>query len=79
MVTDIMDDENILTLGRILAERNEGFIQMTYAPDKAGDIEGDSKPKSRNSTRTWRKSAAGPFFTMWSPPMTNFPGATAGS
>ena len=43
MATDIMDEENILTLGRILAERNEGFIQMTYAPDNPGDIEGDQQ------------------------------------
>jgi len=41
MPTDIMDEENILTFGRILAERNEGFIQMTYAPDNPADIEGD--------------------------------------
>ena len=37
MVTDVMDDENILFFGRLLAERNEGFIQMTYAPDFQGD------------------------------------------
>jgi N-acyl-D-aspartate/D-glutamate deacylase len=37
MVTDIMDEENILFFGRLLAERNEGFIQMTYAPDFQGD------------------------------------------
>jgi len=43
MVTDIMDEENILFFGRLLAERNEGFIQMTYVPDKPGDIEGDQQ------------------------------------
>ena len=43
MATDIMDEENILTLGRILADRNEGFIQMTYVPDNPGDIEGDQQ------------------------------------
>jgi hypothetical protein len=32
-----MDDENILFFGRLLAERNEGFIQITYAPDFQGD------------------------------------------
>jgi N-acyl-D-aspartate/D-glutamate deacylase len=37
MVTDIMDEENILFFGRLLADRNEGFIQMTYAPDFQGD------------------------------------------
>jgi N-acyl-D-aspartate/D-glutamate deacylase len=37
MVTDVMDDENILFFGRLLAERNEGFIQITYAPDFQGD------------------------------------------
>ncbi len=37
MATDIMDEENILFLGRVLAERNEGFIQMTYAPDNLAD------------------------------------------
>jgi N-acyl-D-amino-acid deacylase len=37
MVTDIMDEENILFFGRLLAERNEGFIQITYAPDFQGD------------------------------------------
>ncbi|HKV54440.1 MAG TPA: amidohydrolase family protein [Candidatus Binataceae bacterium] len=43
MVTDIMDEENILFFGRLLAERNEGFIQMTYVPDNPGDIEGDQQ------------------------------------
>jgi N-acyl-D-amino-acid deacylase len=37
MATDVMDDENILFIGRLLAERNEGFIQITYAPDFQGD------------------------------------------
>jgi N-acyl-D-amino-acid deacylase len=37
MVTDIMDEDNILFFGRLLAERNEGFIQITYAPDFQGD------------------------------------------
>ena len=43
MVTDIMDEENIMFFGRLLAERNEGFIQMTYVPDNPGDIEGDQQ------------------------------------
>jgi N-acyl-D-aspartate/D-glutamate deacylase len=43
MATDIMDEENILFLGSLLAERNEGFIQLTYVPDNPGDIEGDQQ------------------------------------
>lgn len=43
MPTDIMDEENILTFGRVLAERNEGFIQMTYVPDIPGAIESDAQ------------------------------------
>jgi N-acyl-D-amino-acid deacylase len=43
MPTDIMDEENILFLARLLAERNEGFIQLTYVPDKPGDIEGEQQ------------------------------------
>ena len=43
MATDIMDEENILTLGRILADRNEGFIQMTYVPDNPSAIESDAQ------------------------------------
>ena len=43
MATDIMDEENILFLGRLLAERNDGFIQLTYVPDNPGDIEGDQQ------------------------------------
>jgi N-acyl-D-amino-acid deacylase len=30
MVTDVMADETALALSRVLGERNEGFIQMTY-------------------------------------------------
>ena len=41
MATDIMDERNILTFARILAERNEGFIQMTYTPE-TGDVEGNT-------------------------------------
>jgi len=40
MVTDIMHDETALALARVLGERNEGFIQMTYLPEP-GDLEGD--------------------------------------
>jgi N-acyl-D-aspartate/D-glutamate deacylase len=42
MVTDIMADETALALARVLGERNEGFIQMTYVPD-ASQYEGDQQ------------------------------------
>jgi N-acyl-D-amino-acid deacylase len=32
MVTDIMHNETALAFARVLGERNEGFIQMTYLP-----------------------------------------------
>jgi N-acyl-D-amino-acid deacylase len=35
MVTDLMHDETALALASVLAERNEGFIQMAYVPDAA--------------------------------------------
>ncbi|MDH4146335.1 MAG: amidohydrolase family protein [Acidimicrobiia bacterium] len=38
MVTDTMCDEDILALGAVLAERDEGFIQITQATD---DIKAD--------------------------------------
>ncbi len=38
MVTDTMCDEDILALGAVLAERDEGFIQITQA---TGDIKAD--------------------------------------
>jgi len=38
MPTDCMPDETALALARVLAERNEGFIQMTYV---SGDAEHD--------------------------------------
>jgi N-acyl-D-amino-acid deacylase len=40
MVTDLMHDETALALARVLGERNEGFVQMTYVPDAAGDYVG---------------------------------------
>ena len=40
MVTDIMCDEDILNLARVLAERDEGFIQITQG---TGDIRADIK------------------------------------
>ena len=42
MATDIMDEREP-ALGRVLAHRNQGFIQMTYVPDNPGDIEGDQQ------------------------------------
>ena len=38
MVTDLMCDEDILNLARVLRERDEGFIQITQA---AGYIKDD--------------------------------------
>jgi len=38
MVTDTMCDEDILALGEVLAERDEGFIQITQATD---DVKAD--------------------------------------
>ena len=40
MVTDLMHDETALALASVLGERNEGFVQMTYVPDAAGDYVG---------------------------------------
>jgi N-acyl-D-aspartate/D-glutamate deacylase len=37
MVTDLMHDETALAMARVLGERNEGFVQMTYVPDSVGD------------------------------------------
>ena len=30
MITDLMSDEELLTFGRVLAERDQGFIELTY-------------------------------------------------
>src|SRR5262249_3744853 len=38
MVTDIMHNETALAFARVLAERNDGFMQMTYLP-VSGDVE----------------------------------------
>ena len=40
MPTDEMSNETALNLARVLAERNEGFVQMTYA---SGDPKSDAK------------------------------------
>src|SRR6266436_1082571 len=42
MVTDLMADETALAFARVLGERNEGFIQMTYLPEATeygGDLQ----------------------------------------
>ena len=46
MVTDLMADETALAFARVLGERNEGFIQMTYLPEAAeygGDVQGHAE------------------------------------
>ncbi len=42
MVTDLMHDETALELARVLGQRNEGFIQMSYIPDSSR-YEGDAQ------------------------------------
>jgi N-acyl-D-amino-acid deacylase len=42
MVTDLMHDETALALARVLGERNEGFIQMSYIPNQSR-YEGDAQ------------------------------------
>jgi N-acyl-D-aspartate/D-glutamate deacylase len=42
MVTDLMHDETALELAKILGERNEGFIQMSYIPNSSR-YEGDAQ------------------------------------
>jgi len=42
MVTDLMHDETALELAKILGERNEGFIQMSYIPNSS-TYEGDAQ------------------------------------
>ncbi len=39
MVTDLMHDETALAFAGVLAERNEGFIQMTYLPSGSDGAE----------------------------------------
>ncbi len=48
MVTDLMHDETALALARVLGERNEGFVQMTYMPDAAGDYVGAMNHSERH-------------------------------
>jgi N-acyl-D-aspartate/D-glutamate deacylase len=45
MVTDLMHDETAIELAKVLGERNEGFIQMSYIPD-ASKYEGDMQTHS---------------------------------
>jgi N-acyl-D-amino-acid deacylase len=42
MVTDLMHDETALELAKVLGERNEGFIQMSYIPNSSR-YEGDAQ------------------------------------
>jgi N-acyl-D-aspartate/D-glutamate deacylase len=42
MVTDLMADETALAFARVLGQRNEGFIQMTYLPE-ATEYGGDAQ------------------------------------
>ncbi len=42
MVTDLMHDETAIELAKVLGERNEGFIQMSYIPN-ASRYEGDAQ------------------------------------
>src|SRR5258706_16383711 len=51
MVTDLMADETALAFARVLGERNEGFIQMTYLPEATeygGDLHGKARKKYEN-------------------------------
>lgn len=34
MITDLMTDEEILTFAKVLGERDEGFIELTYAGER---------------------------------------------
>src|SRR6202795_614355 len=42
MVTDLMHDETALEMAKVLGERNEGFIQMSYIPTSSR-YEGDAQ------------------------------------
>lgn len=46
MATDLMHDETMLALARVLAERNDGFIQYTYT-DIAAALGGDREAMHR--------------------------------
>ena len=59
MVTDTMCDEDILNLARVLAERDEGFIEITQAT-------GQSKTTSR-SWRSWPRPRSARFCSRRSP------------
>jgi N-acyl-D-amino-acid deacylase len=48
MVTDLMHDETALALARVLAERNEGFIQMTYLPNGSEGAEAAQEHAERH-------------------------------
>jgi len=62
MVTDLMKDETALRMARVLGERNEGFIQMSYAPDgEAGNYEGDATKHSQKHYEDLAMAASRPI------------------
>jgi N-acyl-D-aspartate/D-glutamate deacylase len=62
MVTDLMKDETALRMARVLGERNEGFIQMSYAPDgEAGNYEGDATKHSQRHYEDLAMAASRPI------------------
>jgi N-acyl-D-amino-acid deacylase len=64
MVTDIMHDETALALARVLGERNEGFIQMTYLPE-LGDLEGDPEAHAERHYEELALAAGRFYTTPW--------------
>ena len=62
MVTDLMKDETALAMARVLGERNEGFIQMSYVPDgESGNYEGDATKHSQHHYEELALAAARPI------------------
>jgi len=62
MVTDLMKDETALAMARVLGERNEGFIQMSYVPDgEAGSFEGDATKHSQHHYEELAMAASRPI------------------
>jgi N-acyl-D-aspartate/D-glutamate deacylase len=60
MVTDLMADETALALARVLGERNEGFIQMSYIPD-ASKYEGDAQDHTEHHFEELAKVSGRPI------------------
>jgi N-acyl-D-amino-acid deacylase len=62
MVTDLMKDETALAMARVLGERNEGFIQMSYVPDgESGNYEGDATKHSQDHYEQLALAASRPI------------------